>query len=422
MASGPDAGMLGCDGSPEPVGVSLVVLTDSRADAPRPFHVMTKPTGAVCNLDCAYCFYLAKESLYPGSDFRMPDDILERYVRDLMAAHAGMPEVVVAFQGGEPTMMGLDFFRRVLDLERQYAGPGQEILNTLQTNATLLTDEWGAFLAEHHFLVGVSIDGPRDIHDAFRVDKGGKPTFDRVLSGLAVLKRHGVEWNALTVVNSANAERGLDVYRFLRDDLGAAFIQFIPIVEREGDGVSTRTVPAEAWGRFLVDVFDEWVQRDVGTVFVQSFDTALAHWLGTGDMGICVHAETCGRSVALEHNGDVYSCDHFVSPEHRLGNLADGRTLLQLVDGPQQVAFGEAKRETLPAYCRDCDVLFACNGGCPKDRLITTPDGEPGLNYLCTGYQAFFRHIDTPMTAMADLLRQGRFADEVMSGSKGNIA
>jgi uncharacterized protein len=308
----------------------------------------------------------------------------------------------------------MEFFDRVLRIEREHAQPGQVVLNTMQTNATLIDDEWARFLAEHEFLVGVSIDGPRELHDAYRVDKGGKPTFDRVLRGLDALRRHGVDWNALTVVNAVNADHGAEVYRFLRDDLGATFIQLIPIVEPEADGVSERTVPADSYGRFLTDVFDEWVRRDVGTVFVQSFDTALAHWLGLTGVGVCVHEETCGRAVALEHNGDVYSCDHFVSPEHLVGNLADGRTLLQIVDSPRQVAFGEAKRDGLPGMCRACDVRFACNGGCPKDRFTATPDGEPGLNYLCAGYQAFFRHVDTPMRFMADRLRRGHEAAEVM--------
>jgi uncharacterized protein len=276
------------------------------------------------------------------------------------------------------------------------------------------TTPGGEFLAENGFLVGVSIDGPRDLHDAFRVDKGGKPTFDRVIAGLDVLKSHGVEWNALTVVNSESAGRGLEVYRFLRDDLGAQFIQLIPIVERDGDRVSTRTVDPEAYGQFLIDVFEEWVRHDVGDVFVQSFDTALAHWMGMPELGICVHQETCGRALALEHNGDVYSCDHFVEPEHLVGNLADGRTLLQIVDSPAQAAFGTAKRDTLPQYCRSCDVRFACHGGCPKDRLIETPDGEPGLNWLCAGYQSFFRHVDEPMRVMAGLLEVGKDADAVM--------
>jgi uncharacterized protein len=380
---------------------------------------MAKPTGAVCNLDCEYCFYLAKEALYPGSDFRMPDEILERYVAGLLEAHAGVPEVVVAFQGGEPTLMGIDFFRRVLELERQYAQPGQAVLNTVQTNATLIDDAWADFLAQNGFLVGVSIDGPRDLHDAFRVEKGGKPTFNRVLAGLDALKRRGVEWNALTVVSSASAGRGREVYRFLRDDLQARFIQLIPIVERDGEGVSRRTVGAEDYGQFLIDVFEEWIRADVGDVFVQSFDTALAHWLGMPELGICVHQEICGRSLALEHNGDVYSCDHFVEPAHLVGSLAGDRTLLEIVNSPKQVAFGEAKRDALPAYCRSCEVRFACHGGCPKDRLLNTPDGEPGLNWLCGGYQSFFRHVDEPMRMMADLVGSGRNAEGVMDWYAG---
>jgi uncharacterized protein len=402
---------------------------------PRAFQVMAKPTGAICNLDCDYCFFLSKEELYPGSGFRMPDDVLEAYVSQLLAAHRGVDEVVVAFQGGEPTLMGIDFFRRVIELERRYAVPGQQVLNTLQTNATLIDDAWAAFLREHGFLVGVSIDGPRAMHDAYRVDKGGKPTYDRVIAGLDALTRHGVEWNALTTVNAANGDHGREVYTFLRDELGAQYVQLIPIVERvtpellplaesgwgarsgsrplykqQGDLVTGRSVGAEQYGRFLVDVFEEWARHDVGDVFVPTFDTALAHWLGMHQTGACVHAETCGDAVALEHNGDLYSCDHYVEPEYRLGNIAEGRTLLQLVDSPQQRAFGDAKRDTLPAYCRSCDVRFACHGGCPKDRFLTTPDGEPGLHYLCAGYQLFFRHVDQPMQTMANLLRNGRDA------------
>jgi serine-type anaerobic sulfatase-maturating enzyme len=407
----------------------------SGSGIPRAFHVMSKPTGAICNLDCEYCFFLSKEELYPGSGFRMPPEVHEAYIQQLLGAQRGVDEVVVAFQGGEPTLMGVDFFRRTLELEAKYAGPGQKVLNTLQTNATLIDDEWASFLAEHHFLVGVSIDGPREMHDAYRVDKGGKPTFDRVLAGLETLQRHGVEWNALTTVNAANGDYGRDVYRFLRDDLGARFIQLIPIVERvtadllvqaeagwgsrrgerplyqqRGDLVTRRSVGAEQYGRFLIDMFEEWGRHDVGDVFVQMFDTALAHWLGMHQTGMCVHAVTCGDAVALEHNGDLYSCDHYVEPDYLLGNIADGRTLLELVDSPRQRAFGNAKKDTLPAYCRSCDVRFACNGGCPKDRFIRTPDGEEGLHYLCAGYQLFFRHVDEPMKVMAALLRRGEDA------------
>jgi uncharacterized protein len=403
--------------------------------ASRAFHVMSKPTGAICNLDCEYCFFLSKDELYPGSSFRMDPDVHEAYICQLLAAHRGVEEVVVAFQGGEPTMMGLDFFRRTLQLEERYAAPGQRVLNTIQTNATLLDDEWAEFFHEHDFLVGVSIDGPRELHDAYRLDKGGKPTFERVLRGLGALQRHDVDWNALTTVNAANGDHGREVYRFLRDELGATFVQLIPIVERvtpellpmaetgwghrrgprplyrqEGNLVTHRTVGAEQYGRFLVDVFEEWARHDVGDVFVSMFDTALAHWMGMDQVGLCVHARTCGDAVALEHNGDLYACDHYVEPGYLLGNITEGRTLLQLVDSPQQRAFGAAKLETLPAYCRRCDVRFACNGGCPKDRFLDTPDGEPGLHYLCEGYQLFFRHVDEPMRLMAGLLRQGRDA------------
>ena len=403
--------------------------------AARVFHVMAKPTGAICNLDCEYCFFLSKEELYPGSAFRMSDEVLTAYVGQLLAAHQGADEVVVAFQGGEPTLMGIPFLERVVELERRLTPPGQRVLNTIQTNATLIDDEWARFLKQHDFLVGVSIDGPRTMHDAYRVDKGGKPTYDRVIAGLDALARHDVEWNALTTVNAANGDHGLEVYRFLRDELGATFVQLIPIVERmtpdllplaedgwggrtgerplyrqSGDRVTRRTVGADQFGQFLVEVFEEWARHDVGDVFVQMFDTALAHWLGMDQAGMCVHARTCGDAVALEHNGDLYSCDHFVEPDYLLGNITKGPTMLELVESPRQRAFGQAKLETLPAYCRSCDVRFACNGGCPKDRFLTTPDGEPGLHYLCGGYQRFFRHVDRPMKHMAGLLRTGRDA------------
>jgi uncharacterized protein len=400
--------------------------------APAAFHVMAKPTGAICNLDCEYCFFLSKDQLYPGSGFRMEPRVHEAYIGQLLAAHEGAGEVVVAFQGGEPTLMGLEFFRQTLELEQKLRRPGQKVLNTLQTNGTLLDDDWGAFLREHDFLVGLSLDGPRLMHDAYRVDKGGKPTFDRVIRGLDVLRRHEVDWNVLTTVNAANGDHGREVYTFLRDELGVQFVQFIPIVERvtaeqlplaengwgrragarplyrqQGDLVTHRTVGAGQYGQFLVEVFEEWVRHDVGDVFVQIFDTALAHWMGMDQAGLCVHARTCGSALALEHNGDLYSCDHYVEDGYRLGNITEGRTLLQLATSPQQTAFGQAKADTLPGFCRRCDVRFACNGGCPKDRFLTTPDGEPGLHYLCAGYQRFFRHVDEPMRVMAGLLRQG---------------
>ena len=383
------------------------------ATSPRAFHVMAKPTGAICNLDCSYCFFLAKEELYPGSDFRMSESLLGTYLSQLLRAHPD-GEVVVALQGGEPTLMGAEFVRRTAQLARAVAGPQQQVLVTMQTNGTLLDDEWGRMLAEEEVLVGLSVDGPRELHDAYRVDKGGKPTFDRVMAGLDVLRRHGVEWNALTTVHAANGDHGREVYTFLRDDLGASFVQLIPIVERAGErGVTDRSVGPDQYGRFLVEVFDEWVSHDVGDVFVQVFDTALAHWLGMHQTGMCVHARTCGSAVALEHNGDLYSCDHFVDPEHLLGSIAEGRTLLELVTSPQQKAFGRAKVNTLTRQCRECVVRFACHGGCPKDRFVLSEDGEEGQHYLCAGYQRFFGHIDAPMQVMADLVRRGRDAADV---------
>lgn len=406
---------------PGPASPSAPALPGARPlTAPASFHVLAKPSGPICNLDCRYCFFLSKEALYPGDRFRMPDDVLEAYIRQVIEAQApDVPEVTIAWQGGEPTLMGVEFFRRALALADRYRRPGQTLHHTIQTNGTLLTDEWCALLAEHRFLVGLSVDGPPHLHDTYRVDKRGGPTFDRVRRGWDLLRRHGVDTNILCTVHAANQDAPLEVYRFFRDDLGARHLQFIPIVERdndtgfqEGDTVTDRSVDPHAWGQFLVAVFDEWLARDVGTVFVQMFDAALASWLrlpGT----VCIFAETCGDAVALEHNGDLYACDHFVEPAHLIGNIMQTH-MVELVASPKQRAFGAAKRDTLPRYCRECSVRFACNGECPKNRFVPTPDGEPGLNYLCAGYKAFFTHIDGPMRLMADLLRQGRDASEVM--------
>ena len=403
-------------------------------EAPPAFHLLAKPTGAVCNLDCSYCFFLSKEMLYPGSRFRMADELLELYLRQLIEAHAGAPEVTIAWQGGEPTLMGLDFFRRSVELADRYLEPGQRAAYTIQTNGTLLDEEWAAFFREHEFLVGLSIDGPRSMHDAYRVNKGGKGTFDEVMQGLATLREGGVEWNALTTIHAANANHGREVYCFLRDDCGARFVQLIPIIERvaeangngtvpwtswrdrplyvqEGDRVTGRSVTADQYGRFLIDVFEEWVRRDVGEVYVQLFDVALANWVGEPP-SLCIHSETCGLALALEHTGDVYSCDHFVEPKHRLGNIKE-LPLATLVSSPRQRQFGRDKLETLPDYCLECDVRFACHGGCPKDRFIETPDGDPGLNYLCAGYKAFFHHIDRPMRFMSEQLRRGLAPAEI---------
>lgn len=402
---------------------------------PVPFHLLAKPTGAVCNLDCEYCFFLSKEMLYPGSRFRMTDDVLEAYLQQLIDAHAGMAEVTIAWQGGEPTLMGLDFFRRAVDIAARRVAPGQRAVHTIQTNGTLLDEAWAAFFAEHEFLVGISIDGPREIHDTYRVTKGRRGSFDKVMRGLGHLRAAGVEWNALMTIHAANAGRGREVYRFLRDECDARFVQLIPIIERvaetaqdgtvpwsswrdrplyvqEGEAVTGRSVTGEQYGRFLIEVFEEWVRRDVGHVFVQMFDVALANWVGAPP-SLCVHTQTCGAALALEHTGDVYACDHYVEPSHLLGNIGE-QTLAEMVTSPQQRQFGRDKHDTLPEYCRSCDVRFACHGGCPKDRFVSTPSGEPGLNYLCPGYKAFFAHIDEPMRAMADALRGGRAPAEIM--------
>jgi uncharacterized protein len=418
--------------------------------APSAFHVLAKPTGAVCNLDCAYCFFLSKEMLYPGSRFRMADEMLETYIRQLIEGHQA-PAVMVAWQGGEPTLMGLDFFERSVAYAEKHRRPGMSIEFSIQTNGTLLDDAWAAFFKAHAFLVGISIDGPRAMHDAYRVDRRGRPTFDRVMSGLEILRTHGVDYNTLTTLHRANADHPAEVYRFLRDECGSRFHQYIPILERVAEGetaraatlrppaqtapgavsvtpgtswrdralyvqsggdVTDRSVTSEQYGRFLIGVFEEWVRRDVGTVFVQMFDVALANWHGEPP-GLCVHSATCGTAPALEHNGDLYACDHFVEPGFRLGNIAE-TPMIELVASAPQREFGQTKLDALPRYCRECDVRFACHGGCPKDRFIATPDGEPGLNYLCAGYKLFFHHVDQPMRFMSEALRRGRAPAEIM--------
>jgi uncharacterized protein len=396
---------------------------------------MTKPIGSRCNLDCSYCFYLEKARLYTDAGgMRMKPEVLEAYVRDYIAAQPG-PVVSFAWQGGEPTLLGVEFFRRVVTLQAMYAR-GKTIENAFQTNGTLLDDEWGAFLAAQRFLVGISLDGPAHLHDAYRLDRGGGPTFARVMAGLAVLKKHGVEFNTLTTVHRKNARQALEVYQFLRK-AGSGYLQFIPIVERDAaaaaaeanglwlapppdheeaagldDQVTAWSVRPVEFGDFLITIFNEWVRHDVGQVFVQQFDAALANWCGA-PAGICVFSENCGRALAVEHNGDVFSCDHYVYPRYRLGNLLD-QPLAGMADSPQQAAFGLAKSATLPRYCRECPVRFACHGECPKHRFLRTPQGEPGLNYLCAGYRKFFTHISPAMATMAALLGNGRAPAEIM--------
>jgi uncharacterized protein len=392
------------------------------------FHIMTKPIGPICNLDCKYCFYLEKENLYPGTrHWAMPPKVLERYIQQYIAAQP-LDEVHFAWQGGEPTLLGVDFFRDVVALQQKYA-LGKSIHNVMQTNGTLVNDEWAEFLAEHRFLVGVSIDGPREIHDHYRVDKGNAPTFDRVMRGVEKLKQHKTEFNTLTVVNRHNSQHPLEVYRFLKE-IGSGFMQFIPVVERIAarpgpDGLvliqpsSDRMAEVTEWsveplgyGRFLAKIFDEWVKQDVGRIFVQQFDVALESWLGM-DASLCVFRKTCGSALAMEHTGDLYSCDHFVYPENKLGNLMK-TDLKQMASSNKQKEFGLDKLASLPRMCRECDVRFACNGECPKHRFIQTPDGEPGLNYLCAGYKHFFHHIDPYMQFMATELREQRPPANIM--------
>jgi uncharacterized protein len=405
------------------------------AAAPPSFHLLAKPTGAICNLDCTYCFFLSKEALYPGDSMRMSDETLEAYVSQLLSAHS-TPEVTIAWQGGEPTLMGLDFFRRAVELVERYRTPFQQIEHTIQTNGTLLDDEWGEFFAANGFLVGLSIDGPRDMHDAYRVWKNGRGSFDDVMRAWELLRRHQVEVNVLCTLHAANADHPLEVYRFFRDEIGVRYIQFIPILERatpdtielanagwseqrgrhrrlyvqEGDLVTERSLGPEQYGDFLVGVFEEWVRHDVGEVFVHMFDVTIGAHVGL--YTLCIHSPTCGNALALEHNGDLYSCDHFVEPGYLLGNIGTTQ-MVELVASPKQRAFGQAKLDSLPRQCLECDVRFACNGGCPKDRFAVTADGEAGLNYLCPSYLRYFHHVDEPMRRMAELIRSGRFADEI---------
>ncbi len=400
------------------------------------FHLLAKPSGAICNLDCKYCFFLSKENLYPNSKFHMSNDLLEQYIKQLLEAHeAG--EVTIAWQGGEPTLMGLDFFKLSLELVAKYRKPGQLISHTIQTNGTRLTQEWAEFFADNKFLVGLSVDGPQPLHDAYRVYKSGKGSFEKVMQGWNLLQNYQVEVNILCTVHAANAEHPLEVYRFFRDELEIKFIQFIPIIERtteyelplanlgwskrpgterplytqKGWVTTDRSVTAKQYGRFMIAIFEEWVRKDIGEIYVQAFDVALASRIGIHSL--CVFSPTCGNALALEHNGDLYSCDHYVEPDYLLGNIQKTH-LAELLSSAKQQKFGQDKCDTLPTYCQQCEVKFACYGGCPKDRFITTPDGEPGLNYLCEGYKMFFQHINQPMEIMAKLLRANRAPAEIM--------
>ncbi|MDR1864958.1 MAG: anaerobic sulfatase-maturation protein [Bacteroidales bacterium] len=396
---------------------------------------MAKPVGPACNLNCRYCYYLEKDKLYgQPSGFRMNDAILEKFIREYIASQ-NVPVIQFVWHGGEPTMLGMEYFRKILDLQGKYHR-GKTIENVLQTNGTLLNDEWCSFFAHNGFLIGISLDGPEHVHNRYRLTKSGKPTFGEVMRGVSLLVKHKVEFNTLSVVNDYNAQYPLETYRFLKS-AGSRYMQFTPVVERiaddlpagslhllsGGDGkpgaLTPWSVKAKDYGNFLCGIFDDWVLNDVGERYVPTFDSILANWVGSMT-SICVHAETCGHAGAIEHNGDVYACDHYVFPDYRLGNIHTD-SLVSMMYSPRQLAFGQAKRESLPQYCRDCAYLFACNGECPKNRIISTPSGEAGLNYLCEGLRHFYRHAAPYMDFMAEELANERPPANVMAWARERI-
>jgi uncharacterized protein len=379
---------------------------------------MAKPTGSQCNLNCDYCFYLKKKQLYPNSNFRMSKKVMEKYIRQTIQAHTS-PTVTIAWQGGEPTLMGIDFFRCAMEVIKQTVRPGVIVENTLQTNGVLIDDEWCRFLHDNNFLVGLSVDGPKKMHDAYRRDKTGHSVFDKVIQSVHLMQKHKVEFNILCTVNAVNSQHPIEVYRFFRDELKTPYLQFIPIVERdnetgnqEGTSITERSVNPKRYGKFLIEIFDEWVAHDVGKMFIQFFDGVLASYV-RGYSSLCILSPKCGEGVALEHNGDVYSCDHFVEPNYFLGNILN-TPIANLVFSPKQKNFGDSKWKKLPHYCRECEFLFTCYGECPKNRVLKTPDGEESLNWLCAGLKEFFTHTKEPMQMMADLLRRGHPASEIM--------
>lgn len=402
--------------------------------------MMAKPTGPICNLDCTYCYYLHKKKLFAEKEhWRMSDAVLERYIRQYIQYQPG-PDINFSWQGGEPTLLGVEFFEKVLHYQKIYCPPTKQIQNDLQTNGTLLDDTWCQFLRKNYFLVGLSIDGPQHLHDLYRKDRKQGPTFERVVRAVELLKKYRVEFNTLTVLNNENAKHPLKVYRFLRDELKSTYVQFIPCVEpkdfvsaapgdwdtaampRLGEDrvkpghpdavVTDWSVDPDDYGDFLIAIFDEWIRRDVGTTFVRIFDTMLGLWMGMPSSS-CYFSDICGKGLAFEHDGNVYSCDHYVYPEHSLGNIRK-TPLIKMILSEKQMKFGLDKEDTLPQYCRNCEVKFACNGECPKNRFLLTPEGEPGLNYLCSGVRKFLNHIDPWMKRMAAELRAGRTADNVM--------
>ncbi len=407
---------------------------DALFPGPKPtaFNVMLKPIGPACNLNCTYCYYLEKKNLYLDTrNFRMPDDVLEVFTRQYIEAQ-DVPVVSFVWQGGEPTMLGVDYFRKALKLQEKYAN-GKRIENVFQTNGTLITDEFCEMFRENNFLVGVSIDGPEHLHNHHRLNNAGAGSFDRVMHGIELLHQYKVEFNTLSVVNRENAYYPLEIYRFLKE-IGSGFIQFIPIVERiagrlredapnlvapnyrDEARVTDWSVEPGQYGHFLNAIFDEWVRKDVGRYFVQIFDVTLANWVGENP-GLCVFTETCGDATAMEHNGDLYSCDHFVYEDFRLGNIME-TPLKQMIKSESQQKFGRDKRDRLPRYCFECEYRFACHGECPKNRISVTPQGDPGLNYLCPSFKSFFSHVHPYMQFMADELRAKRAPANVMQWVK----
>ena len=404
-----------------------------RINGPMAFNIMLKPAGSLCNLDCQYCYYLDKSEIYGGHEPLMSLDMLEDVVREYIQAN-DVPEVTFNWHGGEPLILGLDFYKKALEFERRYAD-GKIIHNTLQTNGTLLTPEWADFFRDNAFLIGISIDGPQDIHDRYRKDKLGKPSFERVMAGLQLLRHGGVEFNTLSTVNRFSEGRGLEVYRFLKG-LGSRFMQFMPVVEHvkypvdsngkplkharpfivnpsaEGSVLAPWSVSDIGYGRFMCDIFDDWVRNDVGICYVNLFDATLANWCGAMP-GTCVYAKACGGNSVIEHNGDLYPCDHFVYPEYLLGNIRE-KGIREMMQSDKQVRFGTDKHCSLPARCFRCKYLFACNGECPKHRFNRTENGDTGLNALCEGYRLFYSHVDKYMTLMRSLLEQKRAPAEIM--------
>lgn len=392
----------------------------------KPLYVMLKPAGAHCNLACKYCYYLEKNKLYPTAQRHlMSDEMLEQFTREYIEAQT-MNQVLFTWHGGEPLLRSIDFYRKALSLQQKYAG-GRHIDNIIQTNGTLLTDEWCEFFAQNHWLVGISIDGPQPDHDHYRLTAAGKPSWQKVMQGIKLLKKHGVEWNAMAVVNAYNANHPLEFYRFFKEN-GCQFLQFTPIVERltrHEDGrtlasladkdeisLSEASVAPEQWGYFLCAIFDEWVRKDVGKIFVEIFDCTLANWMGISP-GICAYSKECGHAGVMEHNGDVYSCDHFVFPEYKLGNIRD-HSLIDMLYGEQQQEFSRLKHSSLPRQCKECDMEFACHGECPKNRFMKDKYGDSGLNYLCPGYYHYYQHVAPYMDYMKQELMSQRPPSNIM--------